>query len=914
MSKESFVAICEDALRSKGLHENPRFVKRFRWEIDEILGKEDHQYFLDLVDSKTRYPMNQNNLLVCWLLGIVPDFDIEREPVSVFTGDLPDIDIDYLPEIREYLKNRWSIERFGSEHVCNIGSYTTFGIKSALIDMARVHEAPRDEVMAITKNLEDKDEDGKPLTWDSAVRIHPELKQYAEKYPEVAEAAKNLLNRNRAMGVHAGGLIISSIPLHDLVPLVKRKEAPQASAWVEGLHGQELQPVGLVKFDLLVISNLLQIARCCDLVKKRHGLEGICARPGESDWTDVPAWRDNPKSLAMANEGDLKCIFQFDSEGMRALVKSGGVDRFEDMVAYSALFRPGCLASGMTKLYVERKRGRDSFELHPIMQPILEKTYGIMVYQEQIMQILHVVGDIPLKDCEAVRKAISKKKIEQFIKYKEQFVINGQRKLSSSEKELEALWSQIESWAGYGFNASHAVAYTYISMWLLYLKSHYPAEFYTAILSCETLSDKIKDVKMEARIHGVEMHRLDVNKSSPNFSLVNDVIYYGFQNVKGIGEGPAQRLAANAPYKSFEDFLVRFGTDASVLKPIVALRCFRDCDPVTLWKFADHYKDRLKKIEDRRKRFESSLLGYEEELQSLLPNFPKKLSDFHGDNPFEHRIFKEKFDVDQEIVTVKTVPCDPGEGEAVVENEFVDVPDGDATIERIVEKHYKKIEVKKTFNRWKELKKLWVKRQKSIDRQNALANDEMPKLVQFNPEDHPIDGELLRELRDPVACEEKFYGFAWIHELERSPDYTGNKTFSDCKNVAEGAAYPVEMKVKKTVEAKSRKGHSYRQVIAEDATGAEAKINVWSDDWSRWQSEFKVGNLLRVRLQPPSGGFNTYTLESNQQGKFRGRLRYRDKDDDPRIFVMKPGVKEDEKFMTDEEVLAQFEKCTVENP
>jgi len=100
MSKESFVAICEDAFKSKGLQKNPRFVKRFRWEIDEILGKEDHQYFLDLVESKTRYPMNQNNLLVCWLLGIVPDFDIEREPASVFTGDLPDIDIDYLPEIR----------------------------------------------------------------------------------------------------------------------------------------------------------------------------------------------------------------------------------------------------------------------------------------------------------------------------------------------------------------------------------------------------------------------------------------------------------------------------------------------------------------------------------------------------------------------------------------------------------------------------------------------------------------------------------------------------------------------------------------------------------------------------------------------------------------------------------------------
>ena len=396
MSKERFLQLCDQALDHKGLADEPDYKKRLKWETQEIICKEKQEYFLTLFDKKVRYPKNENNLLICWLLGLAPDFDIKRDPANVFTGDLPDIDVDYIPMVRDYLKNEWAPKTFGADYVCNIGNYTTFGIKSALIDMVRVFGGDRDEIMAITKSLEAKDDEGNPLTWDSALNLYPELKNFVDKNPEIAEATKKIINRNRGMGVHAGGLIVSSIPLHDLVPLVKRKDSPHASAWVEGLHGQDLQPVGLIKFDLLVISNLLQIARCCEMVKKRRGIAGICNRPDEADWTDVDQWRNDPTALAMANAADLKCIFQFDSEGIRGLVRAGGVDRFEDLVAYSAIFRPGCLKVSMDKRYVERKKGREKFELHPLIKPILEKTYGVMVYQEQIMQILHKVGNLSL--------------------------------------------------------------------------------------------------------------------------------------------------------------------------------------------------------------------------------------------------------------------------------------------------------------------------------------------------------------------------------------------------------------------------------------------------------------------------------------------------------------------------------------
>lgn len=929
MTKENLVNICNKSLEDKGLSSDPRYKKRLKWEVEEILARQKWDYFWNLYEKRIRYPQNQNNLLVCWLLGIVPDFDIEKEPKCEY-GEYPDIDVDYLPLVRDHIKNVWAAETFGAEYVCNISNYTTFGLKSALIDMARVHGKSREEVQALTKNLDAKDDEGKALTWDAAMKLYPDLKKYCEENKDVANAAKRLLNRNRGMGVHAGGLIIANSPLHDLVPLVKRKDSPQASAWVEGLHGQDLGPMGLVKFDLLVISNLLQIARCCEMVKERHGLDGICNLPGQPDWSDVPKWRNDPKALEMANRGDLKCIFQFDSEGIRALVKAGGVDRFEDLVAYTALFRPGCLGMKMHERYVERKKGRESFSLHPLLQTVLGTSYGVMIYQEQIMRILHLVGEIPLKDCELVRKAISKKKLEGFIKYKEMFICNGMKNLGVDEKEIGNLWDQVEAFSEYGFNFSHAVAYTYISAYLLYLKAHYPHEFFASILSCETLSEKIKDYKMEAKINGVDVCRLDINKSKVHFTLEGDLIFYGLSNVKGIGEAPAKRIADNQPYKNFEDFLCRFGTDASVLKPILGLRCFTERDPVTLWKFAECYKDAFKKTEDKKKRFLIAMQKYDDEFKELLPLEVRKLSDLKGENPFDDEGWRTQYDKDDKIETEKEIQCEEFDegayGKFIVEQ--VPVEGSGIYIEREVLKFYRKAKVFKTWNRWKELKKLWQRRKRSIDRQRAIEKQSLPTLDKFDPSDWHIDKELAKELRSETVSEEKYYGFAWIHELEKSPDYRGNFTFDMLKNDLDKICAPVEMKILKVAKKQSKKNQSfsYYQITAEDVTGQQNRINVWPDDWLWWHKEFGCteengnlnftpGNLLRVRLQPPSGGFNTFTLEANQVGKYRNQKRYVDKSDDPRVFVMRHEEKklqEEEKFLSDDEALEQFSNCTME--
>ena len=202
------------------------------------------------------------------------------------------------------------------------------------------------------------------------------------------------------------------------------------------------------------------------------------------------------------------------------------------------------------------------------------------------MKILNVIGNIPMRDVETVRKAISKKKVESFIKYKEVFIKNAKNNLGCSKEEAAELWVLLEAFSEYGFNKSHAVAYTHISARLLYLKSHYPHEFYTAILKCEDDSDKIKEYKKEIKNHNIKLNKLDINKSSDNFSLIGNEVYYGFSNVKGIGK-VADKIVKLQPFSGFEDFIERFGTDAAVLKPLLASKCFGENTPVNLFKFAE---------------------------------------------------------------------------------------------------------------------------------------------------------------------------------------------------------------------------------------------------------------------------------------------------------------------------------------
>lgn len=443
--------LCIEGIKSKGI--GKEHIDRLKDELREVIAQSDAEYFLDLFDKKIKYPYNQNNLLITYLLGITDDIDLDKPPESIL-GEFPDIDCDFIAPVRDYLKNEWAPKTFGEKYVSSIATYGTFKLASTLKDLARLYGNDHNEINLITKKFEATDDEGDPLTFEKALELYDDLRAYCETYPRIKEATTRLLKRSRSTGTHAGGLIISSVPIEDYIPIVRGKEGFPAAAWTEGLNTQDLGPMGFIKYDLLSIADLMRLAYICKIVKQRHGMSTICALEGsEDDWSDT-SYLNDPESLAMADRGDTLGIFQFDSFGIRRMMKEMTITAFDDLIVANATYRPGPLGVGMDKTYAKRKKGEEEYEIHPVLKPILDKTYGVLVFQESVMQVLHVVGKIPLKDCEAIRKAISKKKIDKFIKYKEIFIKNGQEVLGQSEEELIKLWSYIEKFSEYGFNAT----------------------------------------------------------------------------------------------------------------------------------------------------------------------------------------------------------------------------------------------------------------------------------------------------------------------------------------------------------------------------------------------------------------------------------------------------------------------------
>ena len=883
--RSRLLRLCLSSLEQKGISDS-RHKERLKQEVKEIDAQAEHEYLLDLHDEfrskQLVYPENENNLLVDYLLDLTDEFDIETEPRYV-QGEFPDIDVDYLRDVRDYLKRVWAAKTFGQENICEIGTYGTAGIKSALLDMTNVHGLSKSEAQQITVKMEDKDDEGKTLEWDKALEMYPDFNAYCEAHPDVAAAAKLMLNRNKSGGVHAGGLIISDRPLDGFVPLEVRsvkKDNPNGvicSSWTEGLAHQDLQPVGLIKFDLLVINNLKQIALGCELVKQRHGLEKICAFEGGWDFSDT-GYLNDPDALRIANQADLKCIFQFDSEGIRKLVKRGGVTSFDDLVAYSALYRPGPLNMGMDARYCKRKKGEEPYNLHPLMEPILGKTYGVMVFQEQVMEMLRVIGNVPDMHTEKVRKAISKKKVKDFIKYKEMFVENGMVNLSVNAKFLLDLWDQIESFAEYGFNKSHACAYTYISSRLLWLKAHYPIEFYTAILMCEKDEQKFKDYKLDAKYHGIEICPVDINKSKENFGIADDKVFFGFKNIKTVGEAVAERIVENQPYENFPDFLIKFGTDAGPIKAMCAIGVFDDLEPdydrEHLRKFHEFYKDHAKKRRDRQKRFELSRDKKLVELKDLLlEHISEDDSDFEVMSDFTEEaaeLWDKIFAEVEQTVSYKS------KGE--VKTKEVSVA---SLLQKMAQRRDSSI---KSFND-----------KEKEDDNNPITMD------QFNVDRIQLDKEELGVLRNSMTldgetnypkAEGLYYGFQWIHQLETSPDYTGRTIdafLAECEVAGDGVGM-IEALIKSVRKRTSKKnvktGKSveFYTIEIEDANARCMNMNVWMDDYTRFREELKKGNMLKIQARPPSGGFNTLTFKSVPK---KERKFLPPKEDDVRILKMK---------------------------
>ena len=448
-------------------------------------------------------------------------------------NEMPDIDIDICQDSRakiiDYVRRKYG-------HVAQIITFGTMKARAVIRDICRVKDVPLREADRLAKLIPDS----LGVTLDRALKTEPQLKQAYEQNPqarEVIDISKKLEGLTRHASVHAAGIVIADEPLTNFVPLYK---APDSDDIITQFEGPMVEKVGLLKMDFLGLKTLSVLERARELVKSIHGqdvdLEKI-------DITD-------PKVFQLFASGQTKGIFQFESGGMQDLLMKMKPDRIEDLIAANALFRPGPMI--LIPDYIDRKHGAKWHLPHPIMKEILNETYGIMVYQEQVMRICNRLGDIPLREAYALIKAISKKKARIIAKEKERFIAGCIDK-GLTESQARQIFELIERFAGYGFNKSHSTRYAFIAYQTACMKVYWPTEYMAALLTYEMdNTDKVVDYIDECKKMDIEVMPPDINESGVDFTpLYKDtdsnkkgVIRFGLAAVKGVGEKAVEQIIA----------------------------------------------------------------------------------------------------------------------------------------------------------------------------------------------------------------------------------------------------------------------------------------------------------------------------------------------------------------------------------
>ena len=468
---------------------------------------------------------------------------------------MPDIDMDFCMDRRGEVIN-YVIDKYGADHVCQIITFGTLGAKAAIRDVGRVMEIPYAEVDKVAKLVPNQ----LNITLEEALGHEPrlrELTQSDEKIRELMETARALEGLARHASTHAAGVVISQEPLTDHVPLYKGANDEIVTQYSMG----DVEKIGLVKFDFLGLKTLTMIHHAVRLVNETaSGLRGTGEGRSAFDAATLPL--DDPATYALLSLGRTTGVFQLESSGMRNLLVRIKPERFEDLIAILALYRPGPLESGMVEDFIKRKRDPSHMTYDPpALEPILRDTYGVIVYQEQVMAIANQLAGFSLGQADLLRRAMGKKKPEEMEKQKALF-IQGAKKRHLSEKKAQKLFDLMAYFAGYGFNKSHSAAYALVSYQTAYLKAHYPTEFMAALLTSEMgNADKMVGYFGECRELGIRVLPPDVNESEKNFSVVEDGIRFGLAAIKNVGESAVESVIAarqeGGRFRSFFDFCRR---------------------------------------------------------------------------------------------------------------------------------------------------------------------------------------------------------------------------------------------------------------------------------------------------------------------------------------------------------------------
>lgn len=457
---------------------------------------------------------------------------------------MPDIDMDFCQARREEMLD-YARSKYGADKVSQIITFGTMGARAAIRDVARVLEMPFSDGDAMAKLIPDE----LYITLDKAMEQSPEFKKLVESSAETKEVfriAKALEGLTRHASKHAAGVVMAQTPMTDWAPLYKDSDGTVCIQYDMNCA----EKIGLVKFDFLGIKTL-------DVID--GAIKAIRTSGREIDILNIPI--DDRQTFDLIRSGKTLGVFQFESEGMIEKMIELQPDRFEDLIAMAALYRPGPLSTGMTAEYISRKHGRSPVEYDfPELEPLLKETYGISPYQEQISQIAVVLAGYTMAQADILRKAMGKKKPEEMAKQRENFVKGAVAKGHNKQKVVE-LFEKIEKFASYAFNKSHSTAYALIAYQTAYLKTHYAPEFMAALLTTER-SDTEGIVKYiaDCKAIGVKTLPPDVNRSNIEFTTDNGSVRFGLSAVRNVGETAVQSIIsarAEGDFKSLFDFCRR---------------------------------------------------------------------------------------------------------------------------------------------------------------------------------------------------------------------------------------------------------------------------------------------------------------------------------------------------------------------
>ncbi|OGA99903.1 MAG: DNA polymerase III subunit alpha [Burkholderiales bacterium RIFCSPHIGHO2_12_FULL_69_20] len=565
--------------------ERPRYLERLEFEIVTILKMGFPGYFLIVADfinwaKNNGCPVGPGRgsgagSLVAYALKIT-DLDplqynllferfLNPERVS-----MPDFDIDFCQANRDrvidYVK-----DKYGREAVGQIVTFGTMAAKAALRDIGRVLGMGYGHVDSIAKLIPAPP--GKTVTLAKvpaepdpgiiyARKEAPELEQREAAEEEVAELlslATRVEGIVRNIGMHAGGVLIAPGKITDFCPLYQQ---PGSDSAVSQFDKDDVEAIGLVKFDFLGLATLTILELAKDFIVARH--------PGREQFSFETVPLDDPKVYKLFSDGLTESVFQFESRGMQAMLKEAKPTRLEDLIALNAMFRPGPMEN--IPSFCARKNGRETIEYpHPLLAPVLSETYGIFVYQEQVMQSAQVLGGYSLGGADLLRRAMGKKKAEEMAEHRGLFRDGAAKKAIAAEKADE-VFDLMEKFAGYGFNKSHAAAYSLLAYHTAWLKVHFTAEFYAANMTVEMGdTDKLKVLLNDAKLFGISFSPPDVNQGTYRFEPLDKMhVRYALGAVKGSGQSAVEAIveardgsptgadgAGGGPFRSFFDFCAR---------------------------------------------------------------------------------------------------------------------------------------------------------------------------------------------------------------------------------------------------------------------------------------------------------------------------------------------------------------------